>query len=292
MASNHWRDDDTRRDPRQNWRDDERLVDNQSRSTQWRGGREAWEDRQRGYGPEFNASSEWRAGEHDRFSDNGAPGDDYQRGRSSAAYDRSVRRAAFDAGYHSEDVWDDGRPGHRPDTYREDRDWDRAAHQSSGWTGRGRSGNRGFMDRASDEVASWFGDEDAARRRQVDEDRGHSGRGPKGYVRADERIRDDVNDRLTYDRHVDASDIEVTVSNGEVTLNGMVLDRFSKRHAEDIIENLNGVTHVQNNLRVKPGTGAPDAGQGTSARPSAEVRAPYTGNAGIQEPGSPINRNH
>ena len=39
---------------------------------------------------------------------------------------------------------------------------------------------------------SWFGDEDAARRRQQD----HSGRGPSNYTRSDERIREDVCDRL------------------------------------------------------------------------------------------------
>lgn len=289
MANYHWRDDDARRDPRQDWRDDERMADNRGRS-QWRGGREPWEDRRRGYSSEFDADADRNGREG--FSGRSAYRDDYSRGRGSSDHEQAIRRSAFEAGYQGEDVWDDGRPGHRPDTYREDRDWDRAPLQSSGWTGRGRSGHRGFIDRASDEVASWFGDDEAARRRQIDEDRGHSGRGPRGYVRSDERIRDDVNDRLTYDRHVDASDIEVTVANGEVTLNGMVPDRFSKRHAEDIIENLNGVTHVQNNLRVKPGTGAPDAGLGTSARPSTEVRAPYTGNAGTQEPGSPMNRNH
>jgi hypothetical protein len=49
---------------------------------------------------------------------------------------------------------------------------------------------RGWWDRTSDEVSSWFGDEDAEQRRQRDAfERGHRGRGPKGYVRSDERIR-------------------------------------------------------------------------------------------------------
>ena len=84
----------------------------------------------------------------------------------------------------------------------------------------------------------------------------HRGRGPKNYARSDDRIRDDVNDRLTDDPHIDASDIEVSVSNHEVTLSGRVNSRFAKRHAEDIAESVSGVTHVQNNLRVQQPTEA------------------------------------
>ena len=40
----------------------------------------------------------------------------------------------------------------------------------------------------------------------------HRGRGPRGYTRSDERIREDVNDRLTDDGWLDASDIDVQVS--------------------------------------------------------------------------------
>jgi hypothetical protein len=87
---------------------------------------------------------------------------------------------------------------------------------------------------------------------------GHRGRGPKGYTRSDERIREDVSDRLTYDDIVDASDIEVLVQGGEVTLNGFVDSRTAKRRAEDCADQAIGVGHVQNNLRVretpKPGS--------------------------------------
>lgn len=110
-------------------------------------------------------------------------------------------------------------------------------------------GRRDFLDRASDEVASWFGDEDAERRRRMDHNRG---KGPKGYIRTDERIREDVNDRLSDDPMLDASDVEVTVSGGEVTLGGTVATRQDKRRAEDLAEAVSGVTHLQNNLRVKP----------------------------------------
>ena len=122
---------------------------------------------------------------------------------------------------------------------------------------RGDEDERGFFERAGDEVRSWFGDEEAERRRMRDVGEGqqgtwhHRGRGPKNYQRSDERIRDDVNDRLTDDPHIDASEIEVSVQNREVTLTGQVGSRFEKRHAEDIAESVSGVTHVQNNLRVQ-----------------------------------------
>lgn len=79
----------------------------------------------------------------------------------------------------------------------------------------------------------------------------HRGRGPKGYTRSDDRIREEVCDRLTDDPVVDASDVEVNVSNCEVTLSGTVDNREERRRAEDCAERVSGVTHVQNNLRVK-----------------------------------------
>jgi osmotically-inducible protein OsmY len=132
--------------------------------------------------------------------------------------------------------------------------------RDSGYFGRGSrdyNEDRGFFERAGDEVRSWFGDEEADRRRQDDMRSGehHRGRGPKGYQRSDERIREDVNDRLTDDPHIDASEIDVTVSNREVTLSGTVNSRFEKRHAEDLAETISGVTHVQNNLRVQQQAG-------------------------------------
>jgi len=98
----------------------------------------------------------------------------------------------------------------------------------------------------------------------------HSGRGPKNYTRSDDRIREDINDRLTDDPEIDASEIEVKVSNCEVTLTGTVNDREDKRRAEDIAEAVSGVKNVQNNLRVQPSgeetTRTAGAGQRTQKR--------------------------
>lgn len=79
----------------------------------------------------------------------------------------------------------------------------------------------------------------------------HRGRGPKNYQRSDDRIYEDVCDRLSDDDHVDASDIEVSVEDREVTLTGEVDSKQAKRHAEDCADACSGVEHVQNNLRVR-----------------------------------------
>lgn len=132
---------------------------------------------------------------------------------------------------------------------------------------RGRTGEdngRNWWDKTSDEVQSWFGDDDAARRRRMDEERSHRGRGPEGYRRSDERIREDVHDKLTEDWFLDASRIAVQVENGEVTLSGSVEHRRDKRRAEDVVEDVPGVQHVQNNIRVK---GRGEAGQPGAASP-------------------------
>ena len=113
---------------------------------------------------------------------------------------------------------------------------------------------RGPFERASDELASWFGDRSAERRRE--EDYGgalsHRGRGPQGYRRTDARISEDAHDRLTDDPRIDATNIQVSVKDGEVTLTGTVADRAAKHRAEHCVEDIPGVGHVQNNLRVDP----------------------------------------
>jgi osmotically-inducible protein OsmY len=80
----------------------------------------------------------------------------------------------------------------------------------------------------------------------------YAGRGPRGYQRGDERIREDVCDRLTDDPRIDASDIEIQVNGGEVTLGGSVRSRDEKRFTEDLVERVSGVRDVNNHLKVRP----------------------------------------
>jgi hypothetical protein len=79
----------------------------------------------------------------------------------------------------------------------------------------------------------------------------YSGRGPKGYQRSDERLRDDICERLTADPDIDATEIEVSVQSGEVTLEGSVRERRMKREAEDCVESIFGVRDIHNRIRVE-----------------------------------------
>jgi hypothetical protein len=79
----------------------------------------------------------------------------------------------------------------------EDRFSDRNRSMSGEWRGerggRDNSDDRGFFDRASDEVASWFGDEEAERRRREDQMRDER-EGPHGGGLDRNRHRGDWND--------------------------------------------------------------------------------------------------
>lgn len=77
------------------------------------------------------------------------------------------------------------------------------------------------------------------------------GKGPRGYRRSEDRILEDINERLTTDPDIDATEIEVRITAGEVILMGTVDDRIAKRRAEDIAESVSGVHDVQNQIRVK-----------------------------------------
>jgi osmotically-inducible protein OsmY len=101
--------------------------------------------------------------------------------------------------------------------------------------------------------------------------RGHSGRGPKGYQRSDERIQEEVNDRLMADDRIDASEIEVQVKGGEATLTGTVPDRWMKRMAEDLVEQVMGVREVMNQIRVTQNQFGEEGQTGQGGRQSGQT---------------------
>jgi len=228
-----------------------------------------------GYGSASGAGDNrsYEDGNRGRFSDYGSPSRDYGRGPYEGHGFDSERR--FGAGSHDPyRAWqEDGNRSGRNDWGRQE--WGMSGPQQGGYGaerpsfrdqnyardrdrgyGQDRGQERGLWDRATDEVSSWFGDEEAERRRLQDQ---HRGRGPKNYSRSDDRVREDVSDRLTDDWQVDASEIELSVSKGEVTLTGTVNDRMQRRRAEDVVERVSGVTHVQNNLRVRGSGTTPGA---------------------------------
>lgn len=108
---------------------------------------------------------------------------------------------------------------------------------------------------------------------------GHRGKGPKNYMRPDERVREDLNEKLTDADDIDASGITVEVSNGIATLNGTVGQRWMKHRAEDLAEGCSGVCDVNNQIRVKSPPDdmqSPVPGARTSAAQSSQSSSAAT----------------
>jgi hypothetical protein len=82
----------------------------------------------------------------------------------------------------------------------------------------------------------------------------YAGRGPKSYQRSDERIREDICEHLTVHPAIDASEIVVVVTNGEVTLSGSVESRAIRRLVEALTDAVPGVKDIHNNLQVSQGS--------------------------------------
>jgi osmotically-inducible protein OsmY len=166
----------------------------------------------------------------------------FVRGYDTGAYDDSSRQDNWSSASSSRYNYPSGyRSG---DTYR-----DRGRGYDYGYDRRDEE--RGWLDRLADKLAAWFGDEDAERRYRMDDERQrHQGKGPKSYRRSDERIREDVNEQLS-EGYLDATNVEVAVAEGVVTLTGTVNSRSDKRRAEDIADEVRGVKNVENRLRVE-----------------------------------------
>jgi BON domain len=122
-----------------------------------------------------------------------------------------------------------------------------------GWNGPGQDNRnwRGDPSERSDWNRNMGGGWSQGRRWNMPEQGQHAGRGPRSFKRQDSRIEEDVNEQLTRHPMVDATDVEVQVQNGEVTLRGYVDSREAKRMSEDVAESVFGVKDVHNQLKVK-----------------------------------------
>lgn len=164
------------------------------------------------------------------------------------------------------DSYDHGTRGYDDDT---DRGYDEAAHRGNvygvpeglgGAFGTSGGGTYAGGFQVENRLGSPRGD--WSPRAEIDENEGvapvgawergpNAGRGPAGYTRPDERILDEAHDRLESDGWVDATDIELSVSNGDVELRGAVETREMRHRAEAIVDAICGVRHVRNDLRVR-----------------------------------------
>ncbi len=76
------------------------------------------------------------------------------------------------------------------------------------------------------------------------------GKGPRNYKPSDDRLLERVSDLFYEHPHLDASGIEISIQNGELLLTGYVADRYEKRLAEDLAEEVSGITNIENRLKV------------------------------------------
>jgi hypothetical protein len=97
------------------------------------------------------------------------------------------------------------------------------------------------------------------------DDFGFAGRGPKGYQRSDERIKDDLCERLTRAPDIDPSDVTVEVARGKVTLDGRVDARWVKHQIENLVDACPGVKDIDNRLSVESSRSARSGGEHSSA---------------------------
>lgn len=99
-----------------------------------------------------------------------------------------------------------------------------------------------------DRSESWTTDEGRISFRPRGE---HYGRGPRGWSRSDERIREEICEAMARHGHLDPSHLSVEVRDGEVTLEGEVPNRLQKRLAERITDEVLGVIDVHNRLTIR-----------------------------------------
>ena len=253
----------------------------QRRSTEWgSAGRERTEDfadrggyrgvgdeeRRGAYGRRRGSSGdEWRESQESeaergfsgwRGSEHGDPGTrgwepEGERWRSGDVYGGGISGGGMYGRYR------EGSSGNRPDygeRWRGGDSWGEGRRMGGQSMGRGQSMGGGLWGQERESTSGGF-----------------AGRGPKGYKRSDERIKEEICEEMTRDPDLDASEIEIRVQDGEITLTGAVRDRHAKRLAEDISESASGVKEVNNQLRVRPAgsDGHETAGAGKSGAESS-----------------------
>jgi len=247
-----WRPEDPNPTTRRSWDDDRGRDDRERYGAHWTDDRdEGWRSTER-YGQGQSGYSAGRYEDRDRSSRNlSYPGSFEEQGGRGGTDERWTGRGGS---YY----WQD-----RP----QDRRVEHGRYESRT--------NYGYGEDPSRENLGYSRETSRYYRESAPASRGHRGKGPMNYQRSDERIRESVCEMLTDDDRIDASRMEVHVMNGDVTLSGWVDERYAKRLAEEIVENIPGVRDIQNQLRVGDKRGNQGAGSqvGTEQEGSKRHRA-------------------
>lgn len=179
-----------------------------------------------GEGGGHRVTRDWARGGRSRYRDEEPARSSEHHGANPYERDMSEREGGR-RGINSDRLRSSSRPGHWGD----DR---RASSDTPWWT-------QGYRDNPSDR--DW---DDVPRDRK----------GPRGYNRSDERIREYICERLARHHVLEVSDVEVSVQQGHVSLDGTVPERYMKHIIEDTADGCWGVSDVDNRIRVAPRPGA------------------------------------
>lgn len=93
---------------------------------------------------------------------------------------------------------------------------------------------------------------DDQREKRSDPSRAYRGTALTGSDPEDRRIFDEVQGLLAEDTDLDAGEVDVSVENGRVTLEGSVGGRIARERVEELTDSVKGVREIENNLRVRP----------------------------------------
>lgn len=78
----------------------------------------------------------------------------------------------------------------------------------------------------------------------------HAGQGPQFHRRSDDKIHEEIWELLSNNADLDASEVELQVESGAVTLTGTVDSRDARWLTEDLVSSVTGVREVNNRLKV------------------------------------------
>jgi osmotically-inducible protein OsmY len=105
--------------------------------------------------------------------------------------------------------------------------------------------------------------------------------GPKGYTRSDDRIREDISERLMMADSIDSSEVTITVKDGRVLLEGSVPTRSMKHSIEDLADYTAGVQEVENRIRVERQGQSSGSGSTTGVTSGVQIASGITPTAGL-----------
>ena len=119
-------------------------------------------------------------------------------------------------------------------------------------------------------------------------------RGPKGWQRSDERMKEDICERLYGQQHIDSSEVTIEVKDGKVTLDGTVNDRHMKHSIEDLVDGVPGVKDIDNRVRVFRDDGSQygQSGQSGHSGQSGQSRQSNYGSASTATTGTSSSATH